>query len=78
MQTQGENEYESHDRHRAWIYNVDVDLGDGHDITWWRAFCSALRETGYDDVLSIEHEDVALSPLEGVLRSVTLLREAIY
>jgi hypothetical protein len=28
-------------------------------------------------VLSIEHEDVALPPLDGVRRSVALLREAI-
>jgi sugar phosphate isomerase/epimerase len=32
---------------------------------------------GYDDVLSIEHEDLALPPIEGVHRSVDLLREAI-
>jgi sugar phosphate isomerase/epimerase len=54
-----------------------VTLGDGHDIAWWRAFCSALREAGYDDVLSIEHEDLALPPIEGVRRSVGLLRGAI-
>jgi sugar phosphate isomerase/epimerase len=59
---------------RAWSY---VTLGDGHDIAWWRAFCSALREAGYDDVLSIEHEDLALPPIEGVRRSVGLLRGAI-
>jgi sugar phosphate isomerase/epimerase len=59
---------------RAWSY---VTLGDGHDIAWWRAFCSALRNAGYDDVLSIEHEDLALPPLEGVRRSVVLLRDAI-
>jgi sugar phosphate isomerase/epimerase len=59
---------------RAWSY---VTLGDGHDPTWWRAFCAALRSSGYDDVLSIEHEDLALSPLDGVGRSVALLRGAI-
>jgi sugar phosphate isomerase/epimerase len=59
---------------RAWSY---VTLGDGHDVGWWRRFCTALRDAGYDDVLSIEHEDVALSPIDGVRRSVALLREAI-
>jgi sugar phosphate isomerase/epimerase len=59
---------------RAWSY---VTLGDGHGIAWWRAFCSASREAGYDDVLSIEHEDLALPPIEGVRRSVALLRDAI-
>jgi sugar phosphate isomerase/epimerase len=59
---------------RAWSY---VTLGDGHDVGWWKRFCAALRSAGYDDVLSIEHEDVALPPLDGVRRSVALLREAI-
>jgi sugar phosphate isomerase/epimerase len=36
-----------------------------------------LRLVGYDDVLSIEHEDQALPPLEGVRRSVELLRSVI-
>ncbi len=59
---------------RAWSY---VTLGEGHDVGWWRRFCTALRAAGYDDVLSIEHEDIALPPLEGVRRSVALLREAM-
>jgi sugar phosphate isomerase/epimerase len=59
---------------RAWSY---VTLGDGHGSTWWRAFCSALRAAGYDDVLSIEHEDLALPPLDGIRRSVDALRDAI-
>jgi sugar phosphate isomerase/epimerase len=59
---------------RAWSY---VTLGYGHDLLWWRQFCTALRLAGYDDVLSIEHEDLLLTPLEGVRRSVALLREAM-
>ncbi|HLY88868.1 MAG TPA: sugar phosphate isomerase/epimerase [Acetobacteraceae bacterium] len=59
---------------RAWSY---VTLGYGHDLLWWREFCSILRLVGYDDVLSIEHEDQALPPLEGVRRSVDLLRNVI-
>lgn len=64
------------DRHaeRAWSY---VTLGDGRPVGWWRGFLSALRAAGYDDVLSIEHEDVACSPEDGVARSVALLREAM-
>ncbi|MEO9191060.1 MAG: sugar phosphate isomerase/epimerase [Acetobacteraceae bacterium] len=58
---------------RAWSY---VTLGDGHGAAWWHRFCAALRLAGYDDVLSIEHEDQSLSPLEGVRRSVDLLRTA--
>jgi sugar phosphate isomerase/epimerase len=59
---------------RAWSY---VTLGDGHDPAWWRTFCEALRAAGYDDVLSIEHEDLALPSLEGIRRSVDVLRDAI-
>ena len=59
---------------RSWSY---VTLGYGHDVHWWREFCSLLRLVGYDDVLSIEHEDLLLPPLDGVRRSVELLRSAI-
>jgi sugar phosphate isomerase/epimerase len=59
---------------RAWSY---VTLGYGHDALWWKQFCTALRLAGYDDVLSIEHEDLLLSPMEGVRRSVDLLYGAI-
>ncbi len=60
--------------HRAWSY---VTLGDGHRLPWWRGFVAALRRAGYDDVLSIEHEDVSCTPEEGVVRSVELLQEAM-
>jgi sugar phosphate isomerase/epimerase len=60
--------------HRAWNY---VTLGHGNDLGWWRRFCQALAAIGYDDVLSIEHEDFALSPIDGVRQSVALLRRAI-
>ena len=61
-------------RMRAWNY---VTLGYGHGEEWWRQFCAALKMVGYSDVLSIEHEDMAMSPLEGVQKSVRLLREVI-
>jgi sugar phosphate isomerase/epimerase len=59
---------------RAWSY---VTLGDGHDLPWWRAFLGTLRASGYNDVLSIEHEDAMISPAEGIRRSVSLLRGAL-
>ena len=59
---------------RSWSY---VTLGYGHDLLWWRQFCTALLRAGYDDVLSIEHEDLLLPPLDGVKKSVELLRAAI-
>jgi sugar phosphate isomerase/epimerase len=56
---------------RSWNY---VTLGFGHDERWWRNYCYRLRVNGYDGWLSIEHEDVILSRVEGVRRSVELLR----
>jgi sugar phosphate isomerase/epimerase len=56
---------------RSWSY---ITLGFGHGEEWWRSFCYQLRIAGYDGWLSIEHEDVMLSRLEGVKKSVELLR----
>ncbi len=61
----------NHYADRAWNY---ITLGYGHGETWWRQFCTALKQVGYDDVLSIEHEDMMLSPMEGMRKSVALLR----
>lgn len=56
---------------RSWNY---VTLGYGHSEIWWRDFVILLKQNGYDDVLSIEHEDYNLPPLVGVQKSVDLLR----
>jgi sugar phosphate isomerase/epimerase len=56
---------------RSWSY---ITLGYGHGESWWRDFCYRLRLVGYDGWLAIEHEDVMLSRIEGVRRSVDLLR----
>jgi sugar phosphate isomerase/epimerase len=60
--------------HRAWNY---ITLGYGHDEAWWRRFVDALAANGYDGVLSIEHEDPAMSAEEGVTKSVDLLRKVL-
>ena len=54
-----------------------MTVGLGHDEAWWSLFCSTLRQVGYDDVLSIEHEDAAMPPLEGVRKTVELLKRVI-
>jgi sugar phosphate isomerase/epimerase len=41
-------------RQRAWTYRT---LGQGHDAGFWTAFLQALRDVGYDDVLSIANKD---------------------
>ncbi|MCB0212727.1 MAG: sugar phosphate isomerase/epimerase [Anaerolineae bacterium] len=59
---------------RAWNY---VTLGYGHSESWWRDFVTLLAQVGYDDVLSIEHEDMSMSPLEGVRKSVEFLQRIV-
>ncbi|MEX2542940.1 MAG: sugar phosphate isomerase/epimerase [Trueperaceae bacterium] len=59
---------------RSWNY---VTLGHGRQSAFWGEFCSALSRSGYNDVLSIEHEDVDQPPLDGVTESVELLRSLI-
>ena len=54
-----------------------ITLGRGHDESWWRGFVSTLADVGYDGVLSIEHEDPAMSAVEGVEESVALLQRVI-
>jgi sugar phosphate isomerase/epimerase len=61
-------------RERAWNY---VTLGYGHGESWWREFVLELRAADYDDVLSIEHEDVLMSPVDGVRKSVELLERVM-
>jgi sugar phosphate isomerase/epimerase len=59
---------------RAWNY---ITLGYGHDEAWWQSYVAALGAAGYDGVLSIEHEDPSMSAVEGVEKSVALLRRVI-
>ena len=59
---------------RSWSY---VTLGIGHGEEWWRQFCFRLRMAGYEGWLSIEHEDVLLNSLEGIEKSVDLLKRII-
>ena len=59
---------------RAWSY---ITVGYSHDEKWWREFCYRLRLNGYDGWLSIEHEDIILSRMEGMRRSVDLLQQVL-
>jgi sugar phosphate isomerase/epimerase len=54
-----------------------VTLGYGHSELWWRDFVIQLKQNGYDDVMSIEHEDYSISPIAGVRKSVELLNRVI-
>jgi len=51
-----------------------VSVGSGHADEDWARFVDALRSVGYDDVISIEHEDPLVSPDEGIEASIAALR----
>jgi len=59
---------------RAWTFRT---IGYGHDELFWRDFVSTLRAIGYDDVLSVEHEDDYMDMDEGLERAVALLRSIV-
>jgi sugar phosphate isomerase/epimerase len=51
--------------------------GYGHPEAFWRDFVSTLRLVGYDDVLSVEHEDPLIDPIEGFELAVKVLRNVL-
>jgi sugar phosphate isomerase/epimerase len=52
-------------------------VGEGHDDRTWVNLLSALRRSGYDGVISIEHEDPRYDGEEGTERSLNGLRRII-
>jgi len=64
----------SDEMNRSWIFRT---VGYGHGADFWKAFVSTLRLIGYDDVLSIEHEDSLMSSREGFLKAVAFLKDVI-
>ena len=70
LDTKGIDEYAD----RSWNY---VAVGCGHDMLWWKEFVSVLRMSGYDDVISLEMEDLTMSMMDGHLTSIKTLKEAM-
>ncbi len=62
------------ERNRAWMFRT---VGYGHSAEWWSEFISTLRMYGYDNVLSIEHEDSLMSPEEGLRKAAALLSQVV-
>ena len=56
---------------RSWIFRT---VGYGSDTLFWKDMVSTLRMAGYDDVLSIEHEDSLMSGDEGLKKAVAFLK----
>ncbi len=59
---------------RAWVFRT---MGYGHDDITWKKIISALKVAGYDDSISIEHEDSLMSPKEGLEKAVNFLKDKI-
>jgi sugar phosphate isomerase/epimerase len=56
--------------HRSWNH---CTVGYGHDALVWKDIIRTLRMVGYDDVISIEHEDPLMSTDEGLTKAVEFL-----
>jgi len=54
-----------------------ASVGEGHDDATWTALIAALQKAGYDDVVSIEHEDPRYDGEEGTRRSLDGLTRAM-
>jgi sugar phosphate isomerase/epimerase len=52
-------------------------VGEGHDDATWLALLRALRRAGYDDVISIEHEDPRYAGEDGTARSFAGLKRVV-
>ena len=61
-------------RDMTWVYRT---VGYGHGADYWADFVSALKSIGYDDVLSIEHEDPLIDADLAVARAANLLNSVI-
>ncbi len=59
---------------RSWLFRT---VGYGHGAEWWTDFISTLQMTGYNDVLSIEHEDSLMAVEEGLSKAVSFLNSLI-
>jgi sugar phosphate isomerase/epimerase len=71
----GCNDHKPYERipDRAWTFR---SIGYGHGVKTWKDIVTSLRLTGYDHVISIEHEDGLMSADEGLQKAVATLQEA--
>lgn len=59
---------------RAWNFRT---AGQGHGVDFWRSYVAALQSAGYDDVISIEHEDARVDGATGLSDAVAFLRPLV-
>lgn len=61
-------------KNRSWVFRT---MGYGTDEVTWKKIISRLKVVGYDDSISIEHEDSLMSPMEGLGKAVKFLQNII-
>ena len=64
----------SDEKNRSFIFRT---IGYGHDMDFWADLISTLQMMGYDDVVSIEHEDSLMSADEGLTKAAAFLNQVI-
>lgn len=62
------------EKNRSWIFRT---VGYGHGADFWGDLVSTLQMIGYDDVLSIEHEDSLMSIDEGLTKAANFLNQIV-
>ncbi len=62
------------EKNRSWIFRT---VGYGHGSDFWGDLVSTLQMVGYDDVLSIEHEDSLMSTDEGLSKAAAFLNQIV-
>lgn len=62
------------EKNRSWIFRT---VGYGHGADFWCDLVSTLQMIGYDDVLSIEHEDSLMSIEEGLTKAANFLNQIV-
>ena len=64
----------SDEKNRSWIFRT---VGYGHDADFWCDLISTLQMVGYDEVLSIEHEDSLMSVDHGLSKAAAFLNQIV-
>ncbi len=64
----------SDEKNRSFLFRT---VGYGHGAEFWTDLVSTLEMVGYDDVLSIEHEDSLMSVEEGLIKAANFLNQIV-
>ncbi len=69
-----DNKHYGDELHRSWVFRA---CGYGNDYAYWKEIVSTLTLVGYDNAISIEHEDSLMSVNEGLTKAINFLQEVL-